>query len=1284
EDDYDDDEEYVYDGRRVEWSSFGHPAQSSYDEEIANNKRVIHSTWAGNGYGNKNLKLVLKRSWAVRWFHLIPPGEGSSDRTTFGRKWPSTLRLNPGHMSLDFDTNQIKISAQVLSAEDWAPITAQLAATLQVEMQIRQKNVATFKDADFWRATLKLIPPNLEGFSIECSCGEGSENKFCDHLRQAWIWLAVQFQEDPLQLYVFRGYSHAELLIAIQETRAAAAGQLLPLELAPLGNPEVPKEAAESDLATFWQFPTSLPLPSSVPEKTTAPNQFITNLEVQTMAVEGMDFVPILADAFQKAAKSAAKEFDTIAQLLEANATVLQESVVDQGSRSSQMENVPDGGHSEGASEVSPPVPPSPPIVVPLPTEFSAREFPQNQKKGRGKLPVTASVILTLTKAKSKQFPAANTKRSSPLKPKKAQRPLPSRKVSIIKPTRPKKPIAVAKPSASPRNASLAAITPHSQDLYQKSNQSTTESGLQRLKIRSPNELQTNAAVDVAYHFRLYDKTGNPMRVFELPAWGTGSDMVLAVLGKVVGAARESYEFFSWPKKAGKIPPESAILNHFFTRTGDCWSLKSELGTFYIQLYQIIRKDSSPDLPKVAAKKSDKLLSQPVLPNADVIPPREPTTDQKVIEASVEKSATKSRNPKNKCPYCNRSFGNKGNMKIHVNSCKKKVTNPQATSITSHACPHCGRSFTNAGLMKRHANSCRKKQKSQPKVVPPAEENKCPHCGRLFTNKGNMKAHLNSCKKQVTFSQAMSVTSRTCPHCGRTFLNRGNLKIHIKACRRTARTTTAPQSVAQRSPSHRLNKKVCPHCGRHFRNTGAMGRHAKTCKEVVQSSSLLCPHCQRVFKNTSNLNKHIKACKQQQVPSILPSTQDGRASSINTCPRCGRTLSNTSHLNRHLKVCKKKKLPVTLHPGTRCPHCGRNFTNAGTMKTHAKACGKKQAPASMPTTPRLSANVQFKCTKCGQILASEKNFKRHLRSCKKRKSPQVTNVKVQCTRCGREISKGGALKQHLKSCKKNSNAKAISLRKAGAADTLLPKTHECPHCGREFSNIGNMRKHADACLRHMQKPVAMKVDHKHCPFCGRYFKNSRSLKYHVTRCPQRGKSNPSPSKPTEVPLYQPIEVLEHLAAPTEIVLPFQEMLSVNPQLLSNTTQNTSLANSREPQSVSTMEREDLTPPVDDVQAEQKYLFKLFDQTGKVLRTVETPLAASQLDLAKCILGSEEVKELGSYAFHAWPQNRLEPAPGDLPISAMFSSVGDSWLFRADALNNVVQLWKIVRNSPDLN
>jgi uncharacterized C2H2 Zn-finger protein len=107
------------------------------------------------------------------------------------------------------------------------------------------------------------------------------------------------------------------------------------------------------------------------------------------------------------------------------------------------------------------------------------------------------------------------------------------------------------------------------------------------------------------------------------------------------------------------------------------------------------------------------------------------------------------------CEYCDKTFGQKGDLKRHINTVHLKQKN--------YKCDHCNESFGKKSNLKRHINTIHLKQKNF----------SCEHCESAFGQKGDLNTHINTVHlKQRNFK---------CDHCNESFGQKGSLNIHINA-----------------------------------------------------------------------------------------------------------------------------------------------------------------------------------------------------------------------------------------------------------------------------------------------------------------------------------------------------------------------------------------------------------------------------------------------------------------------------------------------------------------------
>jgi len=107
------------------------------------------------------------------------------------------------------------------------------------------------------------------------------------------------------------------------------------------------------------------------------------------------------------------------------------------------------------------------------------------------------------------------------------------------------------------------------------------------------------------------------------------------------------------------------------------------------------------------------------------------------------------------CEHCDKTFGHKGNLNVHINTIHLKQQN--------YKCEHCESAFGYKGDLNRHINTVHLKQKNY----------KCDRCDYTCGQKCNLKIHINTIHlKQQNFK---------CEYCDYTCGQKSNFKRHINA-----------------------------------------------------------------------------------------------------------------------------------------------------------------------------------------------------------------------------------------------------------------------------------------------------------------------------------------------------------------------------------------------------------------------------------------------------------------------------------------------------------------------
>lgn len=218
----------------------------SYSSPIRTNKGIKSRNQRGT---------FAKNWWAKRWLSVLESYQ-MGPRLERGRSYARTGQV----LSIDVEVGRVKAQVQgsrlkpytvemqikVLSDAQWEQaldaISEQAIFAAQLLDGIMPQEIETVFEA----ARVPLFPGPRD-FNTACTCPDAANP--CKHIAAVYYLLGEQFDLDPFLIFTLRGRTREQVIEALRQRRAAAAGSdgdAVEVEAAAVVAP------LDADLATFW------------------------------------------------------------------------------------------------------------------------------------------------------------------------------------------------------------------------------------------------------------------------------------------------------------------------------------------------------------------------------------------------------------------------------------------------------------------------------------------------------------------------------------------------------------------------------------------------------------------------------------------------------------------------------------------------------------------------------------------------------------------------------------------------------------------------------------------------------------------------------------------------------------------------------------------------------------------------------------------------------------------------------------------------------------------------
>jgi uncharacterized Zn finger protein len=248
---------------------------------------------------------AIGEQWWSRRFIAVLESYGMSGRLARGRAYARAGQV------LDFQLAQGKVTAQVqgsrvrpyqvrigvlpLTTAQWRRVQAKLASQALFRAKLLAGEMPHEIEEVFAGCGTPLFPRLAGDLDMRCSCPDWEVP--CKHLAAVCYVLAEEFDRDPFAMLAWRGRGRDELLAALRQVSAHAAGPAAEaVPAAPL-----PPSAAE-----FWSARLSparlraLAAPSGPP----APDLLLRMFPPPPVRVRGKDLAELLAPAYRRLAET--------------------------------------------------------------------------------------------------------------------------------------------------------------------------------------------------------------------------------------------------------------------------------------------------------------------------------------------------------------------------------------------------------------------------------------------------------------------------------------------------------------------------------------------------------------------------------------------------------------------------------------------------------------------------------------------------------------------------------------------------------------------------------------------------------------------------------------------------------------------------------------------------------------------------------------------------------------------------------------------------------------------
>jgi uncharacterized Zn finger protein len=176
-------------------------------------------------------KLGGETWWATRWINVLE-SFGWSNRLPRGRRYARRgqvmdYEIDAGTITAKVQGSRpkpydVRIGVKPLSAGGWEKVTEAMAERAVFAAKLLSGEMPHEIEEAFQGARVSLFPASAKELEMSCSCPDWAVP--CKHLAAVYYIVGEAFDRDPFLMFHLRGRSREEILAALRQKRAAAAG----------------------------------------------------------------------------------------------------------------------------------------------------------------------------------------------------------------------------------------------------------------------------------------------------------------------------------------------------------------------------------------------------------------------------------------------------------------------------------------------------------------------------------------------------------------------------------------------------------------------------------------------------------------------------------------------------------------------------------------------------------------------------------------------------------------------------------------------------------------------------------------------------------------------------------------------------------------------------------------------------------------------------------------------------------------------------------------------------
>lgn len=251
--------------------------------------------------------------WSKRFIKLLESFDLGGRLTrgkTYARKGQVlNLGIEPGEVTAQVQGSsrtpyKVSIEIKPFTERQWQDVEGALAQQALFMAKLLNNEMPNEIEQAFKACGLNLFPASVREIKSNCSCPDSSNP--CKHIAAVYYILAEKFDEDPFEIFFWRGRSQEKLITNLRNLRGA--------DDEPDPTPEPVIESVESviplsqALNNFWDMGESAARLQFKPQATKVPDAILKQLDPLALEIGGVPVTDILSELYEVFTSQAEKK----------------------------------------------------------------------------------------------------------------------------------------------------------------------------------------------------------------------------------------------------------------------------------------------------------------------------------------------------------------------------------------------------------------------------------------------------------------------------------------------------------------------------------------------------------------------------------------------------------------------------------------------------------------------------------------------------------------------------------------------------------------------------------------------------------------------------------------------------------------------------------------------------------------------------------------------------------------------------------------------------------------